>query len=97
MSDGTKIEWAANADGTPGATWNPIVGCSVLSPGCANCYAMREAARNERQIAANGKESPYAGLTHPTKAGPERNGKLRHDEHPQPRPWRSAPSTRSSC
>lgn len=22
-------------------TWNPITGCSVVSPGCTNCYAMR--------------------------------------------------------
>ena len=27
------------------ATWNPIAGCTVLSPGCTNCYAMRMAAR----------------------------------------------------
>ena len=50
MSDGTKIEWAANADGTPGASWNPIrarnrktgaVGwfCTHASPGCVGCYA----------------------------------------------------------
>ncbi len=26
-------------------TWNPIRGCTVVSPGCANCYAMRQAAR----------------------------------------------------
>lgn len=34
----TKIEWTE-------ATWNPIVGCSIVSPGCTNCYAMRQAAR----------------------------------------------------
>lgn len=33
MSDGTLIEWTD-------ATWNPIVGCKVISPGCTNCYAM---------------------------------------------------------
>lgn len=33
MSDGTKISWT-------NATWNPITGCSVKSPGCTNCYAM---------------------------------------------------------
>lgn len=33
MSDGTHIEWTD-------ATWNPVTGCSVTSPGCANCYAM---------------------------------------------------------
>lgn len=90
MSDGTKIEWAANADGTPGATWNPIVGCSVISPGCTNCYAMREAARNERQMAALGRTSPYAGLTNASKAGPVWNGGIRAvaDAYRKPLGWR---------
>lgn len=30
----TTIEWTQNADGTPGETWNPIRGCSRISPGC---------------------------------------------------------------
>ena len=34
----SDIEWTE-------ATWNPIAGCSLLSPGCTNCYAMRMAAR----------------------------------------------------
>jgi protein gp37 len=24
---------------------NPVAGCTVISPGCTNCYAMRMAAR----------------------------------------------------
>lgn len=32
MGDKTTIEWTD-------ATWNPIRGCSKVSPGCANCYA----------------------------------------------------------
>lgn len=32
MSDGTKIEWTD-------ATWNPVRGCTKVSPGCAHCYA----------------------------------------------------------
>ena len=40
MADQTGIEWTD-------ATWNPIVGCSVVSPGCTNCYAMGQAARIE--------------------------------------------------
>jgi protein gp37 len=36
----TSIEWTD-------ATWNPVAGCSILSPGCTNCYAMRMAARLE--------------------------------------------------
>ncbi len=31
MSD-TSIEWTEK-------TWNPVTGCSKVSPGCANCYA----------------------------------------------------------
>ena len=40
MAD-TKIEWTDK-------TWNPIVGCSVVSPGCTNCYAMKMAHRIQR-------------------------------------------------
>jgi len=43
----TKIEWAQNSDGTRGETWNPVSGCSIVSPGCHNCYAMRMAFRLE--------------------------------------------------
>lgn len=32
MSDGSKIEWTQ-------ATWNPVTGCTKVSPGCAHCYA----------------------------------------------------------
>ncbi len=38
MSLGTKIEWTD-------ATWNPVRGCSKISPGCKNCYAERFAER----------------------------------------------------
>jgi protein gp37 len=31
MSDKTKIEWTD-------ATWNPVTGCTRVSPGCVNCY-----------------------------------------------------------
>src|SRR5688500_20229950 len=32
MSGVSKIEWTD-------ATWNPVRGCSKISPGCAHCYA----------------------------------------------------------
>ena len=38
MSDQTGIEWAD-------ATWNPVTGCTKVSPGCKNCYAERLAFR----------------------------------------------------
>jgi protein gp37 len=41
----TKIEWVQSLDGKPGETWNPIVGCSHVSPGCNNCYAEKMAWR----------------------------------------------------
>ena len=50
MTD-TSIEWTD-------ATWNPVAGCSIISPGCSNCYAMRMAARLE----AMGTKK-YHGLT----------------------------------
>jgi protein gp37 len=56
MGDGTKIEWTD-------ATWNPIVGCSVISPGCTNCYAMTMASRIEAMDAGLGRVSHYAGTT----------------------------------
>ncbi len=38
MSTSTGIEWTD-------ATWNPVTGCSKVSPGCKHCYAERLAAR----------------------------------------------------
>ncbi len=38
MAQGSSIEWTD-------ATWNPVVGCSPVSPGCLNCYAARMALR----------------------------------------------------
>jgi protein gp37 len=38
MSDKTAIEWTD-------ATWNPVTGCTKVSPGCKHCYAERLALR----------------------------------------------------
>lgn len=94
MGDRTAIEWAANADGTPGATWNPVVGCSHASPGCRNCYAQGEAARQERIAAAAGRATPYAGTTQQTKVGPVFTGKVAFAEAQLRRPLaRRKPTT----
>lgn len=37
----TKIEWAANPDGTPGMVWDFAAGCQKTSPGCDNCWALK--------------------------------------------------------
>jgi protein gp37 len=51
MAGSSDIEWTE-------ATWNPIAGCTIVSPGCTNCYAMRMAAR----LQAMGMNK-YAGTT----------------------------------
>jgi protein gp37 len=74
----TSIEWTD-------ATWNPIAGCTVLSPGCTNCYAMRMAAR----LDAMGVEK-YRGLTRKSGQRAVWTGKLRLDRRSlnAPRGWR---------
>lgn len=51
MGDKSRIEWTD-------ATWNPVVGCSKVSPGCDNCYAIPMS----RRIEATGNDA-YQGIT----------------------------------
>ena len=67
MAD-TSIEWTD-------ATWNPVAGCSIMSAGCTNCYAMRMAARLE----AMGLEK-YKGLTRKSGGRAKWTGDLYLDE-----------------
>lgn len=70
----SKIEWT-------GDTWNPLAGCTIVSPGCANCYAMREAHRFARH--PNEKVSAkYAGTTTLVKGKPVWTGRVNvaHEE-----------------
>lgn len=64
MADKTGIEWTD-------ATWNPIVGCSIVSKGCTNCYAMKVAGARTKHTAK------YQGLTAGSKAGPVWTGEVR--------------------
>lgn len=77
MADHTKIEWTD-------ATWNVITGCSVVSPGCTNCYAMKLAGTRLRNIPSR------VGLTRASKAGPVWNGTIRFNDEwlDQPLRWR---------
>jgi len=66
MAGKTKIEWT----GPGGKTWNPLAGCSVMSPGCKNCYAANMARRLEAMadahLARTGEPGPldhYRGTT----------------------------------
>lgn len=68
MAQQSTIEWTD-------LTWNPVVGCSIASAGCTNCYAMRMAAR----LQAMGSPK-YEGLTRKTKRGAVWTDKVRCDE-----------------
>ena len=63
MSDKTGIEWCD-------ASWNPIRGCSLVSDGCKNCYAMGVAGRFSQP------GLPYEGLTVKTTQGAKWTGKI---------------------
>ncbi|MEM9880200.1 MAG: phage Gp37/Gp68 family protein, partial [Pseudomonadota bacterium] len=77
MADKSLIEWTE-------ATWNPITGCSVISPGCTNCYAMRLAGTRLKH------HESRKGLTEPSKAGPVWTGEVRLNEQwlDQPMRWK---------
>jgi len=64
----TSIEWTD-------ATWNPVAGCTIVSPGCTNCYAMRMAARLDAM-----RQEKYKGLTRRSGARVVWNGRVRCDE-----------------
>ena len=46
MAVGSTIEWTE-------ATWNPVTGCTKISPGCKHCYAERMARRLQAMGQAN--------------------------------------------
>jgi protein gp37 len=67
MAD-SSIEWTDS-------TWNPVAGCTIITPGCTNCYAMRMAAR----LDAIGMEK-YKGLTRKSGNRHVWTGRVRVDE-----------------
>lgn len=56
MGDKSAIEWTE-------ATWNPVTGCSKISPGCLNCYAERMSLRLQRMGQPNYRDG-FAVRTH---------------------------------
>lgn len=68
----TSIGWTRGDDGSEGETWNVVRGCDLCSPGCSNCYAMKQAHR------FSGPCAPYEGLTRlRTKGGAVWTGTIR--------------------
>ena len=74
----SDIEWTD-------ATWNPLAGCEMVSPGCTNCYAMRMAARLEAMGT-----SKYEGTTRRTRGRAVWSGQVNLDERSleEPLKWR---------
>jgi protein gp37 len=77
MAETSHIEWTD-------ATWNPITGCTMVSAGCTNCYAMTLAAGRLRH------HSSRAGLTRGTGGRAVWTGEVRLNEQwlDQPLRWR---------
>jgi protein gp37 len=63
----TQIEWTD-------ATWNPVVGCSIVTAGCTNCYAMEMAKRLEAM-----RVKKYKGLTRKSGRRTVWTGRVRED------------------
>lgn len=78
MANNSAIEWTE-------ATWNPVGGCSVISPGCTNCYAMRLAFRLQKMG-----QKKYAGTTRISGGRPKWNGRIVLDRAALalPRSWK---------
>jgi protein gp37 len=59
MGQTSEIAWLRGDDGSPGKVWNPVRGCSKVSPGCEHCYAEVMAARFPwgKPVTANGRWS----------------------------------------
>ncbi len=64
MAGLSDIEWTD-------ATWNPIAGCAMVSPGCTNCYAMRMAGRLQAMD-----HPSYRGTTRKSGGRPVWTGKI---------------------
>src|ERR1035441_6328420 len=90
----TKIEWAQNADGTPGRTWSPTTGCDKISPGCGlprfegddtgGCYALALAKRLKAMGSAK-----YQNDGDPRTSGPGFGLTVHPSALNLPRTWRT--------
>lgn len=83
MGAKSKIEWTD-------ATWNPVRGCSAVSPGCKNCFAARDAARFAGADDKQGTRGPFHGFVRISSSQPQWTGKVELMEHKlgEPLAWR---------
>jgi protein gp37 len=74
----TTIEWTD-------ASWNPIVGCTEISPGCANCYAARLASTRLKNL------PDYSGLADKRRGEHRWHGEVRFlpERLDEPLHWRT--------
>lgn len=61
MTTRSKIEWTEH-------TWNPVTGCTKISPGCKHCYA-ETLARRLRAMGAAGYKDGFKLTLQPTRLG----------------------------
>lgn len=59
MSTRSRIEWTEQ-------TWNPVTGCSNVSPGCKHCYA-RVFAERLKAMGTSGYENGFTVTLHPNR------------------------------
>lgn len=67
MAAASKIEWTEH-------TWNPVTGCTKLSPGCKFCYA-ETLAKRLKAMGAPGYENGFAVKLHPDRLNHPRRRK----------------------
>lgn len=79
MAEKTGIEWTD-------ATWNPVRGCTRVSPGCVRCCAETVAAR------FSGPGQPYHGFAERDRSGSKWTGEVALIELQLPLPlhWRKS-------
>lgn len=80
MSSNSAIEWTD-------ATWNPLAGCTAVSPGCLNCYAAGIAYRFG---SGNNPKAQFVGLATKHNGRPVFTGVVKTLEHKLAEPfgWR---------
>jgi protein gp37 len=85
MGERSAIQWTD-------ATWNPVTGCSKVSPGCAHCYAEKNAIRlwpsQYPHVDSARRDIPAGVLVHPSEPRAFTDVRCHEDRLDQPLRWR---------